>query len=253
MALEARGQWDLCLPLPADASCPGATSHPWTCSCCAHSVAAAPACHSVNLLLLLLPPPPSSPLLLLPLSPPLLGCRHIYGHLRRELEQHSDLVNKFIVIHDTVIDAVGAQVDGWGVEGGGWPPRSVAVGAWVDARCRLQGGCLWWVSWQCWAGWHMGGWAGVARPGGRGRSFVCSHPAFLLTAVPEWLGVSRTRPARGGARGAHTSRPGAALGGLCPPPPGSEMPYPRLCSPACLLPCWGPGYQPAWWMGHPAL
>ena len=43
------------------------------------------------------------------------GCRHVYAHLKRELAQHAGMVEKYIIMHDTVVDGKGACV--WGAPG----------------------------------------------------------------------------------------------------------------------------------------
>lgn len=40
---------------------------------------------------------------------------HIYGHLKRELAKHCDKVNKYILLHDTTVDAIQGETirNGW--------------------------------------------------------------------------------------------------------------------------------------------
>ena len=45
--------------------------------------------------------------------------RHVYAHLKRELAQHSGMVEKYIVMHDTVVDGKGGGGGGGGGVGGG--------------------------------------------------------------------------------------------------------------------------------------
>lgn len=61
---------------------------------------------------------------------------HIYGHLKRELEVHHNKVNKYIILHDTTVDALYGETirNGWNphqqsIESG-YPVEEIIKGLW---------------------------------------------------------------------------------------------------------------------------
>lgn len=61
---------------------------------------------------------------------------HVYGHLKRELEKHCGKVNKYIMMHDTTVDAIDGESirHGWNIReqsiSTGYPAEEISKGLW---------------------------------------------------------------------------------------------------------------------------
>ena len=76
---------------------------------------------------------------------------HIYGQLKRELEKFSKITNKYIIMHDTTIDAIYGETIRGGLdanrqsEESGYPVQEILRGLWPAIEEFLQNNEEWYI------------------------------------------------------------------------------------------------------------